>query len=622
MRAAQTHLSTRFDGHHLYDVAPDWGDDDDEAVDFEVFPEPVPGYGYLLDATSRRLSAGIAQKLTSWADALHRAGSCLVITANPRDWQGDSRLEIAAVRPNAVRVAYNHLAARLGSPVHAQWLQPDPGQSVTRSFLRGAAADTTIGFFSDLITPSVSPADAVAIAERLYHIKPERLSAAVEGRQDRQTSSVQEQSHKEIEAIREEVLLWTKFLETKLVEIGTRGQDRLMLLSACYLEGAPLELCIKAATEFGSREEATARRYREGRSPRRRMLDVGVDITADDTASFHSRPGLSRAAIRMDWHHWTTERKETQNWLKRITAPGGVAEAWAEQVGRRLLDLSLSAVDPPFFSVLEEWTTAASSGTGRIRIIADLLTEASQKDEIAREAHSRLLDWARKTQSHREVVALVCRGAYGQRWPHRALVRLRHVLAHDDYAAQIATNALVDYAAGNEAGFNRVIDAVDTWFDKYPKHTAGPRAFLALVDPTPSVDILTTLISLAGRSPKIRDFLITGWQKSLEQPEVSEQAYQVLLAWAQSIHQEQLDPAFTFGLLTDVRNAHTPVDAMSRFLYGSPSHEDKALIDARLALANLRACRHAQCHQPDCPLSQHQSSAEGGPVADTYDAGE
>ncbi|MYU48395.1 hypothetical protein GTV15_20655 [Streptomyces sp. SID7803] len=76
----------------------------------------------------------------------------------------------------------------------------------------------------------------------------------------------------------------------------------MMLLAAAYLEGAPLELCIKAATAFGSRDEALARRYREGRSPRRRLADVGVD-TADDTAAFHSHPGFALSAIRTDWHH-------------------------------------------------------------------------------------------------------------------------------------------------------------------------------------------------------------------------------------------------------------------------------------------------------------------------------
>ncbi|NWF25015.1 hypothetical protein HW130_01855 [Streptomyces sp. PKU-EA00015] len=615
VRAAQTHLSTRFDSPQLLDIAADW--DDGESLEAEVLPVFRAGCGFLLDATSRPLSAAHAHKLTAWAESLFEAGSCLVITANQRDWLGDNRFEVSAVRPDAVQVARNHLAERLSSPVHAQWLRPDPAQASSRGFLRAPGThDATNGVFSGLITRGVSPANAVAIAERLHRVAPQRLATAVERSQDKNSAETQQQGLNELKAIQEEVLLWNDFLEDKLVEIGTRGPDRLMLLAAAYLEGAPLELCIKAATEFGLREDSTARRYREGRSPRRRMLDVGVDITPEDTAAFSSRPGLAPAAIRMDWHHWTTEREETKEWVKRITAPGQVAEAWTSQVGQRLLELSLTAVEGPFFPILDSWVTTTTAGAQRIQIIAQLLSEATQRDELAREAHKKLLDWSsNKSAPHREVVARVCSGVYGHRWPHRALVRLRHVLNYDDGATQIAENALVEHAVGSEVGFNRVIDTLDTWLEDYPTHPAGPRAFLTLTDPTHPTNILARLINLAQTSPKIRDFLITGWQRTLERPEVRDRAYQVLLAWAQAIHEKNLDQVFAFGILTDVRNAHTPVDALSRFLYGSPDQEDPALINARFALANLRVCGHTGCSKPDCPLVKSQGATANGGIA-------
>ncbi|MGK5497566.1 hypothetical protein [Streptomyces sp. URMC 125] len=623
VRAAQTYLAARHGNPRpeLFDVTPDWSDeDDDRALHAEMLPATVPGYGYLLDVTPRPLSAAVTLKLVSWADSLHAQGACLVITANPRGWQGDRRFEVPARPPHAVQVARNHLTERLKSPVQAQWLQPKPQQTAPRHILRGSAShDATVGVFSDLITPRVSPADAVAIAERLHRIRPERVAAAVERCQDKQPE-VWAQGDTELKAIREEALLWEDFLEEKLVAPGTRGQDRLMLLSAAYLEGAPLESCIKAAIEFGPRDEAAARRYREGRSPRRRMLDVGVDISPQDTAAFIKRPGLPLAAIRMDWHHWTTERKDTEKWIKHITAPGGVAEAWVPQIGERLLELSLTAVDPPLFSILDEWTDAAAPGTERLQLVARLLTKASEKGELAQRTHSKLLDWAKvQKASQREVVARTCGGDYGRRWPHRALVRLRHILAQDDEATQIASNALVEYAARAGTGLTLVIDTIETWLEKYPTHPAGPRAFLALTNPAHPVSALDKLIPLAQTSPRVRDFLITGWQKTLGQPEVRDQAYQVLLAWAQAVHDEQLDMDFTFGVLTDVRNAHTPVDALSRFLYGSPDHEDQALINARRALANLRTCLHTQCARPDCPLGQPESTTDGSPTAGADD---
>ncbi|MGW3660474.1 hypothetical protein ACWD6R_34650 [Streptomyces sp. NPDC005151] len=611
VRALHTHLSTPAGPPQLYDLAADW--EDDEVPEPEVLPEPIAGHGYLIDGSSRLMSENAARALMAWAERLHAGGSCLVITGNQRDWRGDSRFEIGAVRPDAVQVARNHLA-HAGSHAQAGWLQQDAPRAVSRGLLRQAAPGRTVGILSDLLTRSVSPFDAAAIAGRLRNIDPDRLALAVERRENPPDSPEYEQGVRELRRIREEVLLWTNFLEQTLTGTGTRGQDRMMLLAAAYLEGAPLELCIKAATAFGSRDEALARRYREGRSPRRRLADVGVDITANDTAAFHSRPGLALSAIRMDWHHWADERKETREWLARITAPEGVAKDWAEQIGSRLLELSITEVESPFFTILDTWTTTPPDEQ-RLRTVTALITRAAETEELARAAHKQLLDWAAKGHAHRrKVVAWVCSGRYGMRWPHMALVRLRHILAIDDEATRIAATALTAHAAASTDGLRRVVETVETWFEKYPTHLAGPRAFLALTDPTHSV--VDTLMSAAQAAPAIRDFLINGWMQTLRQPDVRDYAHQVLLGWARAAHEGRLDRAATFGILTDVRNAHTPLDAMSRFLYGSPDRDDHALIEARFALANLRACNHTRCSEPHCPLRE-----VAGPLPDTSTAG-
>ncbi|MDQ0784510.1 hypothetical protein [Streptomyces sp. B3I8] len=610
VRALHTHLSTPAGPPQLFYLAADW--DEDEAPEREVLPEPAIGHGYLIDATSRFFSEDAARTLTAWAEELHDAGSCLVITRNQRGWRGDSRFEIEAVRPDAIQVARNHLAA-WGSHAQAGWLQQDVERSATRGLLRQAAPDRTVGVLSDLITRSVSPDDAFAIAERLRGIAPERLAKAVE-RIDASSPPEREQGIQELRRIREEVLLWTDFLEQTLTGTGTRGQDRVMLLAAAYLEGAPIERCIKAATEFGARHEAVARRYREGRSPRRRLRDVGVDITSSDTAAFHSRPGLARSAIRMDWHHWADEREATTRWLARITAPDGVARKWTEQIGSRLLELSITEVESPFFTLLDTWATTYPDEQ-YLRIVTALIAQAAETEELARDAHKQLLDWAKKPDAHRrKVVAWACSGRYGMRWPHMALVRLRHILAVDDEATRIAATALTAYAAASTEGFQRVVETVETWLEKYHTHLAGPRAFLALTDP--AYNVLDTLVSAAQVAPAVRDFLINGWMQTLRQPDVRDDAHQVLLGWARAAHEGRLDRTATFGILTDVRNAHTPLDAMSRFLYGSPDQDDHALIEARLALANLRACSHTQCSEPHCPLKE-----AAGSLPDTSAAG-
>ncbi|GAA2630914.1 hypothetical protein GCM10010411_81080 [Actinomadura fulvescens] len=617
--------STESHAAQIWDLSPDW--EEGEVPPLEVLPDPLPGQGYVLDAAQRTVSPAAAQALRSWAAGLQQIRSGLVVVGGLTDWP-DGRLSEPASRPDAAQVARNHLLHRLDCPVQAHWLQADTSRAASRAGLlrQTSPPDQTAGIFADLIPRSVSPADAVRIAERLAQVKPEHVDTAVQD-QHSQDAAVAERGRQNLQAIREWVLEWTDYLEKLLAEGGTRGQDRVMLLAASYFEGAPLELCIKAAIEFDPRGDQTRQRFREGRSPRRRLRDVGVDVTETDTASFASRPGLAMAAIRTDWYHWADERTQTREWLQRITAPGAVAEKWSKQVGQRVLELSRTAVDPPFFAVLESWATPGIDGD-RITLIAELLTEAAITEELARLAHAKLLDWAgSKNAARRQVVAHVCAGPYGLRWPSHALVRLRHILAHDDEAAQMAAAALVRHA--EQGRLERIIETIETWLERFPDHAAGPRAFLALIDPSdhgaaagasPASGLVSGLITFAQGTPQVRDFLISGWATTLQQPDVRDAAYRVLLAWAEAVHRAWLDRDVTFGILTEVRNLHTPVDAMSRFLYGSPEHDAPAVVDARYALANLNTCTHAHCPRPDCPLLH--TSGTGPPEAEATPRGD
>lgn len=601
----------------LFYVSPDW--DDDETPDETTLPPPAPGRGYIIDVSTRPLSTAAAQALVTWADQLRLAGASLIVMCRPNGWKDEIRYVVDAVRPDALQVAHNHLFHRLRTPQQAAWLKPDPNQGTSRGILRTPTpSDPSTGIFADLFTSSVSPQDAVEIAERLRRIEPQRVSRAMEKIANRQSVETQERGQKELKSIRDEILLWTTFLEQKLTEAGTRGQDRVMLLTAAYLEGAPLEVCIQAASQFSPHDAPVARRFREGRSPRRRMRDVGVDVTLDDRAGFDSKPGLAVAAIRTDWHHWADERSETTEWLKRITAPSGIAEAWSQQIGERVLEVSRTAVEAPFFPLIEDWINAVDAGSERIPVVARLLTDAARTDELARETHKMLLNWAsRSSSAQRMTVALVCSGDYGRRWPSRALVRLRHVLAQDDGATQVAAAALISHAARGAGALTRVAGVVEGWLEDYPGHPAGPRAFLALVDPEGAAGVLAQLVELAQETPDVRDFLIRGWWTALQQPALRDQTYRSLLTWAQAAHAGQLERDFTFGILTEVRDQHTPLDAMYRFLYGSPEHDDQAIIDARFALARLSACEHGTCAYPDCPLREPVTSE---PEADTADA--
>jgi hypothetical protein len=337
------------------------------------------------------------------------------------------------------------------------------------------------------------------------------------------------------------------------------------------------------------------------------------------------RPGLARAAIKLDWHEWSTERAATSIWLKRITAPDGEAADWLEQIGDRLLDLSLTAVNPPFFEVLESWIGPSTVRDGeRLATIAALLTKASATTRFGRATHQKLLDWASSSRpGHRAVVATTCAGEYGRQLPRKAFTRLRWILNNEvqDEATNIAAETLIDHAQANDEELTRVVQAVESWIGK--DQLAGARAFLALVDATPGNGIAPSLLNAGRFSSSLRDFLVSGWISSLRQDTLRERAHQVLLSWAGAVRDQILDRDFAFGILSSARDAHLPRDAMSRFLYGSPEQEDIGLIEARHALANLRACNHARCDRADCPLIQsagsqqvHENENEGEAAAE------
>jgi hypothetical protein len=609
IRALITRRVENGDAPYIQEIAPDWGDDKaektDKALESEILPDPIPGGGYLIDATARALTTQDVAVLLSWAEQLRSVDARLIVLDTRRGWLAEGRFEVQAVPPDAIQVAQRHLEIRLGKPAHAEWLGASGRSEERRGWLSRDANREVTGVFSDLINPNVSPADSVAIAKRLSKIDAGRVASAVSLLTG--GSAEVQQGKNDIRRIREEVLLWTDFLEKTLADTGTRGQDRVMLLSAAYLEDAPIELCIKAAAQFGPAEDTNSRRYREGRSPRRRMREVGVDITADDRAGFASRPGLAPSAIRTDWHHWANERTETANWLERITAADGVASSWAHQIGKRVLELSRKEAEAPFFPLLDAWTsTPAKVDRARIEMIASLLGDAAQTEELARDTHDKLLEWAKqKSAPHRrQVVADVCSGPYGRNTPNRAFVRMRHLLSNSDNAAITATEAIVRYAAGSAKSLTQTVSTVDAWIHDYPDHPAGPRAFLALVDPEVDSSVLASLFFNVATVPAIRDFLVVGWGAALEQTEVRVDAHRILVSWARAVHRRKLDRNLAFQVLTDVRNAHTPVDAMSRFLYGNPDVEDPALIEARYELANLKSCNHASCSNPSCPLRE------------------
>uniref|UniRef100_UPI001F28F660 hypothetical protein n=1 Tax=Streptomyces sp. NRRL F-3273 TaxID=1463848 RepID=UPI001F28F660 len=119
------------------------------------------------------------------------------------------------VRPDAVQVARNHLA-HAGSHAQAGWLQTDAQRAAPRGLLRQSVPDRTVGILSDLITRSVSPGDAAAIAGRLRNIDPGRLARAAEHGECPPDSEEYRQGARELRRIREEVLLWTSFLEETL----------------------------------------------------------------------------------------------------------------------------------------------------------------------------------------------------------------------------------------------------------------------------------------------------------------------------------------------------------------------------------------------------------------------
>ncbi|WP_157518977.1 hypothetical protein [Herbidospora mongoliensis] len=578
----------------LFEIAADW--DEEEAPDQDILPDPVPGYGYLIDITSRPVKKTAADCLTSWADELRQVGAGVIITGTRTDWSGDSRYCVMAESPDVIEVARRHLVAENDGEGHARWLWPSDEDG------------HGIDIFANLITPRMSPADAVDAVMRFRRIELSRINDAYELYSNLADQQVREQGFSRLNEIRDEVLQWPDFLEQKLTGAGVRGRDRLMLLSAAFLENEPVELCLRAAAEFYKNDSINPRRFREGKSPRRRMEDMGVTISEVDTVTFAAKPGLAASVIRMDWHHWPDERVATVDWINRISARNGVASGCLQGIGRRLLEISKKPADSPFFEVLSAWIGACSETDDRIPVIADLVNKAAEVEELRREVHRLLLVWAKgDSVPHRLVAARVCNLRYGIRWPRIGLVRIRHLLSRDDAAASVAAKAMITYALISDENKTRVISTVRSWLEKHPTQASTSRAFLSLVHSAEPPGVIDSLLRLVSGDVKIHDFLVSGWATALSQPEVHRQAYTTLRTWASGVQAGWLDRDVTYGLLSEIRDAHTPIDALSHFLYGMPEEDDQALINARVALANLPVCDHGHRAYVRPPLSHDMS---------------
>lgn len=600
----------------LFQVSADWGAESDlEQADL---PDAASYCGYLLDLTGRSISISAARVLVAWADHLRGKESFLAVISDLGTWPREDGLDssrIESISPDPLKIVSSRLQ-KSGHSARILWIGVNPPEEQTRFPMFGknnvnnGNDSPGFGIFREIISPELSPGRAVQIAEDIGKLDSEEVEG-ISRDSVRAGSKEQARAEEKLSRLRGRLGQWTHYLEPKIADLGTRGRDRALLVASAYMEGAQVEGCIDLGSSLGARTDIErTRRSREGRSPRKRMQDLGISITSEDRVSFSDKPGFADEAIRLDWFHWPEEREETVSWILDITKDKGRVSFDLRRFGDRILALTRSEpATGPLLRIVREW--AYSESDDHVRESARLLVKAESSSRLAKETDEKMRQWAQADSTGlRRSVALACAQGYGKWEPNKALIRLRWILHNKkvDDATTEAMSAFRKRAFSGKSELLRATKALEKWFEEYhPDSPAAPRAFLALVDPdVRETNLLPGLLSSARSDRAVYGLLVHFWELSLDHPDVHEYAYKVLSGWMQGAYEGTLSSNLVYQIIEDVQKSRTPRDALARLLYGDPETENPALVEARKNLARGQ-CVHVECAHSNCPFKEDVS---------------
>ncbi|MET9296866.1 hypothetical protein [Streptomyces sp. NPDC003077] len=544
----------------LLEIVPDW--DDPEVPDTSVLPEE-PGTGYLLDVAAEigtwKDPAKVARALVAYTETLRRKGSFMVVVSNDRDWpEGASgtlaqAVARATVRPDAHRVAIAHLEHVHHKSDRVHWLSADSSSAQSG----GGAAH--------LLTRSSSPGEAVRLAAKL---------AAEEHSQQGLRNA--------IAAFQE----WRDEIKKVFDATRNNADDRALLIASVFLSGEDaLTVQSAARTLLGEVSEQNVRTILTGPDLTGRFESVEARVEERRVTLGH-KPGYARAVLLHLWQQRPDIHNPLLEWLSGLTARQQVGARRLGAISDLLVELAMAQNDIRVIDKIRNWIDHDDTSE-HLELIARVLATAAEADALGHTVRARLLKWAQASaESVAKTVALVCQTTFADHYPHQALVRLRHILdrTERDTAVTTAEEALCAMA-GQDRQLPLVWGVVSKWAVQ-PRHLAGHRAFLSLLDPRTDPFVLRVMLAAAEKQTEVKEALVRGWSAVLSDERVDSEAGDLLIAWA---HARVADDLVSADLVTDILRQvvgrHLMSTPISALVFGEPDvRYDAAVIDLRKEL--------------------------------------
>ncbi|MCU7705100.1 hypothetical protein ACGILS_02385 [Streptomyces albidoflavus] len=508
----------------VFELLPDW-----DEPDVACLPEEH-GAGYLLNLRSvtRPLPDAFYSDLITYASALRKAGSCMVIITTKAAWSqaraGGPQTEILVreiERPNPTAVVRKYLDS----------------DELTRD--RSGWIDNKESLFHGLLPPDCAPGEAVRLASIIAKAKGMRDSDALDEYQG-----------------------WESHLSTEWFAGGSQEvETRAVRIAGAFLNKVPAEVVLNSADLLLAAPKINFPKPEGGLLARpdapKRLDPAGMSFdTATGTASLiHESQGP--AILRYLWtkHRQLTDEVLTQ-WLQDISQ--GPAKKYLDAIAAALTRLAETVGVTPIFELAEGWLR--DGGKQHQGLVGDLLSELAVHPVLGSQVRAELATWARgKSRPERQcAVARACSGPFGKTYPSQALTRARYIFDSSgvEESRKEAVNAVRALAVDDDLA-PLVADTVVTWSTSAGKSIETDRQiFFDVYSVPPSADQvenepLTVALTKPGEAGEaIRRRLFEAWQHIIQHSADPILAQRVLLNWRAGAEADRLPSGPVVDLIT------------------------------------------------------------------------
>jgi hypothetical protein len=476
----------------IYELAPTW-----KRPGINILPAP-PSARCLLDMSepaTEPASPDFGKRLLDWAK---ENDICLVVIAadetGARRWaESAGSAEVRLRSPDARELAARELRASVAGELRAAFLDAPAFESIWKSAPKAEDAR----YLARLIIEGTDR-------------RPEEIADEYQG--------------------------WRKWIDETLPakKFGTRA----LMWAAAFCDGGQRKTVLQMSEDL-------RRKLHEDRGPAailcdtpssQRLTDAEIKRNGDTVQLSPTRHGLAEALRAYLWDEFEDPelRGILTDWL--VEQLGKLPLDDAERVARGVLGIVTRFRDDALLRALRDKLTG-----DKRPIAVRTLSQAALDPRFGSHVRASLYDWARTSRSHADLVAEVCGGAFGDRQPGMALVRLGWAAQNSQPDSSALASALRSLAAHHPEA---VLRSIAKWFADYDPPTAGINAFLALASTEQGALLLCGQV---GR-PGFRDDLISYFQRSLAESASYEAAISVLKTWEKLVTEGSLDPTNTMNI--------------------------------------------------------------------------